>query len=81
MLYMAFIAFLQNASFTLLSRARNSRSLWYHGISSLLCGLMYLVVFKHVSENINNSSVGMGYLLGSVSGSVTMHYIVLRYIE
>lgn len=34
---------LQNASFTLVSRARNSKSLWYHGIASVLSNGIWLL--------------------------------------
>jgi hypothetical protein len=75
------LVILQNASFTLLSRARNSNSLVYHSIASVLSNGIWLLVIKEVVLNLNNSTMMITYLIGSVIGSVVMHHIAMKYFE
>jgi hypothetical protein len=72
---------LQNASFTLVSRARNSSSLWYHGIASFLSNGIWLLVIRQVILNVDKPVLMIAYLIGSVIGSVGMHYIAMKYFE
>ena len=66
---------LQNASFTLVSRARNSSSLMYHTIASVLSNGVWLLV------NFDSLDMMLTYLVGSVVGSVLMHYVSMKYFE
>jgi putative flippase GtrA len=75
------IVILQNASFTLVSRARNSNSLLYHTIASVLSNGMWLLVIRQVVVNLNNLTMMLSYLIGSVIGSIGMHYIAMKYFE
>lgn len=72
---------LQNASFTLVSRARNSKSLMYHGVASVLSNGMWLLVIRQVVTNLDRPIMMFAYLIGSVIGSLGMHHIAMKYFE
>ena len=80
-LIMLGLTILQNASFTLVSRARNSNSIAYHTIASVLSNGIWLLVIRNVVTNFGNITLMIAYLLGSVIGSVSMHYIAMKYFE
>jgi len=75
------LTILQNASFTLVSRARNSNSLVYHTVASILSNGVWLLVIRNVVTNFNNLTLMITYLFGSVIGSVVMHYVAMKYFE
>lgn len=72
---------LQNASFTLVSRARNSKSLSYHALASIASNGIWLLVIKNVVQNFDKPVLMWTYLVGSVIGSISMHYIAMKYFE
>lgn len=72
---------LQNASFTLVSRARNSNSLMYNAVASVFSNGIWLLVMSKVVQNFDSPKMMIAYLVGSVVGSVVMHYISMRYFE
>lgn len=72
---------LQNASFTLVSRARNSNSLMYNAVASVFSNGIWLLVMSKVVQNFDSPKMMVAYLIGSVVGSVVMHYISMRYFE
>jgi hypothetical protein len=72
---------LQNASFTLVSRARNSKSILYHGIASILSNGIWLLVIRQVVLNLDRVDLMITYLLASVAGSIGMHYIAMKFFE
>lgn len=72
---------LQNASFTLVSRARNSNSLMYNAVASVFSNGIWLLVMSKVVQNFDSPKMMIAYLIGSVVGSVMMHYISMRYFE
>lgn len=76
-----FLIVLQNASFTLMSRARNRDSLMFHGLASILSNGVWLLVIRQVVINLDNPAFQVTYLLGAVVGSVLMHYISMHHIE
>lgn len=78
---MLFVTVLQNASFTLVSRARNSKSLFYHGIAATLSNGMYLLVLSQLVTKLDSTPVKIAYLIGSVIGSVLMHWTAMKYFE
>ena len=80
-LIMLGLTILQNASFTLVSRARNSNSLLYHTIASVISNGIWLLVIRQVVTNFNNWILMVTYLIGAVIGSVSMHYIAMKYFE
>jgi uncharacterized protein YebE (UPF0316 family) len=75
------LTFLQNASFTLVSRARNSKSISYNAIASILSNGIWLLVLKNVITNFDKPSLMFAYVFGSTIGSTVMHYIVMKYFE
>jgi hypothetical protein len=75
------LTILQNASFTLVSRARNSNSLTYHTTASVLSNGIWLLVIRNVVSNFDNYTLMITYLIGSVVGSVSMHYVAMKYFE
>lgn len=75
------LVILQNASFTLVSRARNSKSIMYHGIASVLSNGIWLLVIRQVVMSFDKPLLMWTYLVGSVIGSVGMHYIAMKYFE
>jgi hypothetical protein len=80
-LIMLGLTILQNASFTLVSRARNSNSILYHTIASVLSNGIWLLVIRNVVSNFENTTLMITYLFGSVIGSISMHYVAMKYFE
>ena len=80
-LQMIGLTILQNASFTLVSRARNSNSIYYHTIASILSNGIWLLVIRNVVSNFNKPELMISYLIGSVMGSIGMHYVAMKYLE
>ena len=60
-LIMLGLTILQNASFTLVSRARNSNSILYHTIASVLSNGIWLLVIRNVVSNFENTTLMIGY--------------------
>lgn len=75
------LTILQNASFTLVSRARNSNSLMYHGLASVASNGIWLLVIKKVVTNLDSTVLMFTYVVGSVIGSLLMHYVAQNFIE
>jgi putative flippase GtrA len=80
-LIMFSLVVLQNASFTLVSRARNSKSLLYHGIASVLSNGIWLLVIRQVVVNLDRWDLMLTYLVASVIGSISMHYVAMKFFE
>lgn len=78
---MFFLVVLQNASFTLVSRARNSNSLTFHAIASVLSNGIWLLVIKNVVQNFDKPVMMGVYVVGSVIGSIAMHHVSMKYFE
>jgi putative flippase GtrA len=75
------LVIIQNASFTLVSRARNSNSILYHTVASVLSNGIWLLVIRQVVLNLNNWVLMITYLIGAVIGSISMHYVAMKYFE
>lgn len=71
----------QNASFTLVSRARNSKSLLYHGLAAIGSNGIWVLVFRHLSLNLSNNYLLVAYVIGAVSGSILMHWFAMKFLE
>ena len=81
----------QNAAFTLVSRARNSNSLLYHGLASLLSNGVwfasqlilvneFLAIFK--SGDWTRAAVAaVFYTVCTMTGSIGMHWLALHKLE
>lgn len=82
---------LQNASFTWVSRARNSGSIKYHAVASIGSnGIWFLnqfIVVDVITKAIRSSDLwlavgsGLWYTLWTVVGSVTMHWFLMKHVE
>lgn len=82
---------IQNAAFTLVSRARNSNSVSYHAIAALGSnGIWFasqLILVQNFLEVLKTGSwlhglgVGLFYTVCTLVGSVGMHYLALNKIE
>lgn len=75
------LTILQNASFTLVSRARNSDNIMYHATAAVLSNGIWLLVIRNVVTKLDNYPVMFAYLVGSVVGSVLMHKIAMKFFE
>src|SRR5438046_3877791 len=81
----------QNASFTLVSRARNSSSIWYHTWASMLSNGVWFVAQLFLLDNMlhilksgnwkDGLVVALFYTACTMVGSIGMHYIALHKIE
>lgn len=87
----AIILLAQNASFTLVSRARNSGSLKFHAAASVgsngIWFLSQIVVIDKIVQALRShdwwlmTGTLLFYTMFTVIGSVSMHYISMTYIE
>ena len=79
----------QNAAFTWVSRARNSGSLGYHAVAAVFSNGVWfasqfiMIAMVAYGDLTSGAAVMMGvlYILGTVSGSVLMHYVSMRWLE
>ena len=87
----AILLLIQNASFTLVSRARNSGSLKFHATaaigSNLIWFLSQVIVVDKIVSALRSHNWGLialtalFYTIFTVIGSVSMHHISMKYIE
>lgn len=76
------ITIAQNASFTLVSRARNSGSLLYNGLASILSnGIWFFVVKQVVDNNYPVWQSASVYISAATIGSVLMQWVAIRFLE
>lgn len=78
---MFFLVLLQNASFTWVSRARNSGSLKHHAVAAIFSNGIWLLVIRQVVVNFDNYLLMFTYLVAAVSGSLLMHMVSMKYLE
>lgn len=79
----------QNAAFTWVSRARNSGSLGYHAVAAVFSnGVWFASQFFLIASVVRPDTtpgravfLGAVYVAGTVTGSVAMHYVALRWLE
>lgn len=76
-----FLTIAQNASFTLVSRARNSKSLLYHGLAAIGSNGIWLLVFRNLSMNLDNAAMMVTYVIAAVIGSLLMHWFAMKFLE
>lgn len=84
------VLILQNAAFTWVSRARNSGSLAYHAVASVFSNGIFFFTNFYLIYTVSKSAdtdvwtaLGLAavYICGTVTGSVTMHYVSMRWLE
>jgi hypothetical protein len=83
MIYLAlfFLTILQNASFTLVSRARNSGSYWYNAGASVFSNGIWVFVVQKVVSRPNDLVNAAVYVVGATIGSVLMQWVAIRFLE
>jgi len=70
MLIILFLAFIQNVSFSMVSRSRNRDNMTYHAICSVFSnGLWFLTMHQLVVADLSYWLL-IPYIIGTVSGSI-----------
>lgn len=69
-LYILFLAFAQNTSFSVVSRSRNRDNITYHIIASVFSNGIWFLTFRELVTKDMNFILFLPYTLGTVSGSV-----------
>jgi hypothetical protein len=87
----AALLIVQNFSFVLVSRARNSGSLGYHAIASVFSNGVWFasqfILIGTITDAIKNSSTGQAVKLGifytvfTLLGSISSHWFSMKYLE
>jgi uncharacterized membrane protein YfcA len=65
-----FLAFLQNVSFSIVSRSRNRNNLKYHLIAATFSNTIWFLTFRELILSDMNYILFVPYCLGTVVGSV-----------
>lgn len=84
-----FLLILQNAAFTWVGRARASGSYGYHAIAAVFSnGIFFATNIILIGFVANPEATGkplwilaLIYIAGTVTGSVLMHWIAMRFME
>jgi hypothetical protein len=87
----ALLLVVQNASFTWVSRARNSGSDWYHAVAAVFSNGVWFAAFFFTFEGITliresgdtllAVSLGAVYIVATVAGSVSSGWFLRTYVE
>jgi hypothetical protein len=87
----AVVLLIQNASFTWVSRARNSGNIKYHAIAATgsngVWFLSQIVVIGKVTEAIKGHDISLlvftaaFYTVFTVIGSIGAHYVLMNHVE
>lgn len=83
------ILFAQNASFTWVSRARNSGSIAYHALASVASNGVWIASMYFVVDQLQAAKgsaqqmviVGLFYTACTVAGATFMHWFSMRFLE
>lgn len=71
-------ALLQQACYTLSTRARSGKSLRYTALSSAVTNVIWLGVIQQVTKAPDSVIAGASFVAGAVIGSVFMHWVAMR---
>lgn len=72
---------LQNLSFTVVSRARNSDNILFHAIAAVASNGLWFIVANSVIAKPNSVALGITYVAGTVTGSLIGHYVSMNFFE
>lgn len=70
-LYILFLAFAQNISFSIVSRARNRDNMKYHLVASVFSNGVWFLTFRELVLSDMNVALFLPYVVGTVIGSLT----------
>ena len=70
-IYILFLSYIQNISFTIVSRSRNRDNTTYHVIASVFSNTIWFLTFRELVTAEMDLTLFIPYVIGTVSGSVT----------
>jgi len=70
MLIILILAFIQNISFTMVSRSRNRDNMTYHGVCSVMSNGVWFMTMRELVINDLTWWLLVPYIVGTVSGSL-----------
>ena len=70
MIALVFLAFIQNVSFTLVSRARNRDNTMYHMLCSIFSNGVWFLTIGILVKSDMDFTLFIPYLIGTVTGSL-----------
>lgn len=70
LLKMLALAFIQNVSFSIVSRSRNRDSMRYHIIASFFSNTIWFLTFRELIKGDMNFILFIPYVIGTMAGSV-----------
>ena len=70
MAFIAMLAFIQNVSFSIVSRSRNRDNWTYHMIAASASNLIWFLTFRYLVMADMDYALLPGYLIGTVGGSL-----------
>jgi len=71
LVYILFLAYVQNISFTLVSRSRNRDNKAYHVIAAIFSNTIWFLTFRELVLADMTFMFFVPYVIGTVAGSVT----------
>ena len=71
MLKILFLAYIQNISFSIVSRSRNRNNMKYHIGAACFSNSIWFLTFRELVKSDMNYILFMPYLIGTVAGSLT----------
>ena len=82
----ALMLLLQNASFTWVSRARNSKNVGYHATAAFFSNLTYILNLSVGVNMLTDKTQSLGlvatfYTIFTMLGSIGMHWFSMHYLE
>jgi len=70
-LYLMALAYVQNISFSIVSRSRNRSSMSYHLIASIFSNTLWFLTFRELVRAEMNMYLFLPYCIGTVAGSLS----------
>jgi uncharacterized protein YebE (UPF0316 family) len=75
------LAYIQNISFALISRARNRDNMYYHAAASVFSSAIWFLTMKEIIINEFSIDLFIPYTFGTVAGSLTGAKVSMRIEE
>jgi len=76
--FIALLAFIQNVSFSIVSRSRNRDNVTYHLFAATASNLVWYLTFRYLVMADMSWALLPGYLIGTVSGSLFGVKVAMR---